>query len=107
MRKVVLSAGFSLDGYIARPDGAVDFLFMPSDYSMADFFATIDTAIMGRKTLEAARRIGGGSLTGSTMATYVFSNSQPPGERNGLAFVNESPESLISGFASVAAKTSG
>jgi hypothetical protein len=29
MRKVVLGLGISLDGYIARPDGAVDFLFMP------------------------------------------------------------------------------
>jgi len=96
MRKVVLSAGISLDGYIARPDGAVDFLFMSRDYSMADFFATIDTAIMGRKTLDAALQIGGGSLTGSTMATYVFSNSLPPGERDGLVFVNESPVSFIS-----------
>jgi len=52
MRKVILGLGISLDGYIARPDGAVDFLFMPKDYSMASFFATVDTAIMGRKTLE-------------------------------------------------------
>src|SRR6267154_1376896 len=50
MRRVVLGLGISLDGYIARPDGAVDFLFMPKDYSMGPFFATIDTAIMGRKT---------------------------------------------------------
>jgi hypothetical protein len=49
MRNVVLGLGISLDGYIARPNGAVDFLFMPSDYSMAPFFAT-----MGRKTLDVA-----------------------------------------------------
>jgi hypothetical protein len=29
MRKVVLGLGISLDGYIARPDGAVDLFFMP------------------------------------------------------------------------------
>jgi hypothetical protein len=34
-RKVVLNLGISLDGYIARPDGSVDFLFMPKDCSMA------------------------------------------------------------------------
>ena len=95
MRKVVLSAGISLDGYIARPDGAVDFLFMPRDYSMADFFATIDTAIMGRKTLEVGLRMGGGSLPRSNMPRYVFSNSQPAGERDGVIFVNESPVSFI------------
>ena len=43
MREVVLGLGISLDGYIARPNGAVDFLFMPKDYSMAPFFASIDT----------------------------------------------------------------
>jgi hypothetical protein len=35
MRKVILGLGISLDGYIARANGALDFLFMPKDYSMA------------------------------------------------------------------------
>jgi len=34
MRKVVLGLGISLDGYIARPDGSVDFLFMPKDFCL-------------------------------------------------------------------------
>lgn len=95
MRNVVLGVGISLDGYIARPDGAVDFLFMPKDYSMGPFFATIDTAVMGRKTLDAAVKLGGGPFTGWSMAAYVFSRSQPPGERDGLVFVNQGPASLI------------
>ncbi len=52
MRKVILSAAITLDGYIARPDGAVDFLFMPKDYSMESFMASVDTAILGRKTYD-------------------------------------------------------
>lgn len=95
MRNVVLGLGISLDGYIARPNGAVDFLFMPKDYSMAGFFATVDTAIMGRKTLDAVLQMSGGSFNSSTMATYVFSNSKPPGERGGVIFVNESPAAFI------------
>jgi len=95
MRKVVLGLGISLDGYIARPNGAVDFLFMPKDYSMASFFATIDTAIMGRKTFDAALQMGGGSFGGSSMATYVFSNGKPPGARDGVVFTNESPATLL------------
>jgi hypothetical protein len=31
MRKVVLGLGISIDGYIARLNGAVDFLFMPKN----------------------------------------------------------------------------
>jgi dihydrofolate reductase len=95
MREVVLGLGISLDGYIARPDGAVDFLFMPRDFSMGPFFATIDTAIMGRKTYDVALKMGGGGFSDSKIKNYVFSHSQPPGERGGVAFVNESPKSFL------------
>ena len=95
MRKVVLGLGISLDGYIARLDGTLDFLFMPKDYSMAPFFATVDTAIMGRKTLDAALKMGGGGFSGSSMATYVFSRSLPAGKRDGLIFTHQSPATLI------------
>jgi len=95
MRKVVLGLGISLDGYIARPDGAVDFLFMPKDYSMGPFFATIDTMIMGRKTYDAALKMGGGGFGDPKMKSYVFSHSQPPGERGDVTFVNESPRPFL------------
>src|SRR5258708_28302993 len=94
MRNVVLGLGISLDGYIARPDGAVDFLFMPKDYSMGPFFATIDTLIMGRKTLDAAIRMSGRAYK-ADMPTYVLSRSQPPGKRDGLEFVNQSAAALV------------
>jgi dihydrofolate reductase len=94
MRRVVLGLGISLDGYIARPDGAVDFLSMPKDYSMGPFFATIDTAILGRKTYDDALKMGG-EFGGAKMKSYVFSHSQPPGERDGVTFVNESPKSFV------------
>jgi hypothetical protein len=35
---------------------------MPEDYSMALFFRTVDRAIMGRKALDAALRLSGGSF---------------------------------------------
>ncbi|MCL4522411.1 MAG: dihydrofolate reductase family protein [Acidobacteria bacterium] len=95
MRKIILGLGVSLDGYIARPNGAVDFLFMPKDYSMAPFFATIDAALMGRKTLDVALQMGGGSFPGSSMATYVFARTLPPGERKGFTIVNASPAAFV------------
>jgi len=93
-RKVILGLGISLDGYIARRDGSVDFLFMPKDYSMAPFFKTIDTAILGRKTYDVAKAMGGGGFDGKTRF-YVMSRTLPPGEREGLIFTQESPASLI------------
>jgi dihydrofolate reductase len=95
MRKIVLGLGISLDGYIARPDGAVDFLFMPKDYSMAPFFATIDTAIMGRKSLEAGLKMGGGKFDSGGLAIYVFSHTQPPGKHEAWTYVNESPVAFV------------
>ena len=94
MRSVILGLGISLDGYIARRDGSVDFLFMPRDYSMAEFFARIDTAIMGRKTLDAAIKMGGGGEFGP-MTSYVFSRTQAPGTRKGLIYVNEAPAEFL------------
>src|SRR5262245_14425661 len=97
MRKVVLGLGISLDGYIARPNGAVDFLFMPKDYSMAPFLPSVDTAILGRKTYVVARRMAGGSTAGSfgPIAAYVMSRSLPAGEREGITFTPRTPAALV------------
>jgi dihydrofolate reductase len=96
MRKIVLGLGISLDGYIARPDGSVDFLFMPKDYSMAQFFATVDAAVMGRKTYEVGLKLSGGKTDNfEMMPSYVCSRTQPPGQRGGVTFVNDPVRSLV------------
>ncbi|GAC1639891.1 MAG: dihydrofolate reductase family protein [Candidatus Acidiferrum sp.] len=92
-RKVVAGLGISLDGYIARLDGSVDFLFMPKDYSMGPFLKTVDTLVLGRKTYDDGLKMGG-SFNSSTK-NYVFSKTQPPGERNHVVFTNDSPAAVI------------
>ena len=94
MRKVVLLTSTSLDGYIARPDGAFDFLYQPKDLSMAAFFANIDTYILGRKTYDVARKMGGSHFPPSAKV-YVFSRTLPPGESGGYIFTQDSPTSFI------------
>ncbi|HTD23031.1 MAG TPA: dihydrofolate reductase family protein [Terriglobales bacterium] len=49
---------------------------------------------MGRKTYDVARKMGGGSFR-SPIKSYVFSHSQPPGERDGVMFTNQSPTELV------------
>ena len=93
MRRVVYGVGISLDGYIARPDGSVDFLFMPKDYSMGPFIRTIDAAILGRKTYEVSLSMGGSF--GKEMKSYVLSRTMPAGKRSGATVVNESPAQLV------------
>lgn len=55
MRKVILSLAVSLDGYIAKPNGDVEWLKkIPNpeklDYGFSEFYKTIDTTIMGNNT---------------------------------------------------------
>jgi dihydrofolate reductase len=90
MRRVVYAVGISLDGYLARRDGGVDFLVTPESYSMAPFLETVDVAVMGRKTFDASRRMGG-PPPGWYTPMFVFSRTAPVGERNGVVFVNQSP----------------
>lgn len=71
MRKVILGAGISLDGYLAGPDGGIDFLYQPKGYSLAAFFATLDTVVLGRKTFDEAVRRGGLSLPASAMGSSL------------------------------------
>ncbi|KAA0234750.1 MAG: dihydrofolate reductase [Actinobacteria bacterium] len=48
--------GTSVDGFIARPAGEVDFLDsaepLDEDYGFADFLASVDALVMGRNTFD-------------------------------------------------------
>src|SRR5438067_1052041 len=94
MRKVIAGLGISLDGYIARPDGAVDFLFMPKGYSMGPFFKTVDAAVLGRKTYEDGLKMGG-SFSGYSMTFYILSRTLPAGKRDGVEFTKETPKEIV------------
>jgi dihydrofolate reductase len=50
----------SLDGYIARPDGGIDWLrpFDTVDYGYEKFIAEIGTVVMGRASYDLARSFG-------------------------------------------------
>ena len=94
MRKVMLLAGITLDGCIARPDGSVDYLSMTKEGSaeITRFFSTIDTIIMGRKTLDVVIALCGGSYKSPVEAPLTFSRANNrAGERDGVIFTNQSP----------------
>ncbi len=106
MRKVVLGLGISLDGYIARKDGAVDWLSMDWDYDWTAFFKTIDVVLMGRKTWEVALGMNSKkkSKTKSkskaknpygAMETYVFSRNLKESGVEGVEVVSENLKEFI------------
>jgi dihydrofolate reductase len=77
MRTVTFGGANSLDNFLARRDGAVDWLLWSKEAAavMSDYWKTIDTVLMGRKTYEVALRTshGGGAYAG--LKTYVFSGT--------------------------------
>lgn len=54
----------SLDGFIARPDGNIDWLMAasapddPNDYGYADFMNSVDVLVMGRNSFEKVLTFG-------------------------------------------------
>jgi dihydrofolate reductase len=89
VRKVTFGGANSLDNYLARPDHAVDWLLWSDEAFavMADYWKTIDTILMGRKTYEVALRHGKGGETYPGMKTYVFSRTLPEGPAGGATII--------------------
>jgi dihydrofolate reductase len=98
-RKVILGFGISLDGYIARRNGAVDFLVIDKEGEalMADFFSQIDTTIMGRKTAAGWVKMRDSGEIPDTpgMANYVISRRWKPGKREGFEVVSGSLTAFV------------
>jgi dihydrofolate reductase len=97
--KVILGFGISLDGYIARRNGAMDFLVMDKEGEavMADFFAGIDTTVMGRKTAATVVKMRKSGEMPDTpgMAWYVISRRWKPGKREGFEVVSGSLKAFV------------
>jgi dihydrofolate reductase len=98
-RKVILGFGLSLDGYIARRNGGLDFLVMDKEGEavMAEFFATIDTTIMGRKTAIGWLKMRDSGEMPETpgIQNYVVSRRWKPGARDGLVVVGGSLKAFV------------
>jgi dihydrofolate reductase len=79
VRKLTFGGANSLDNFLARTDHAVDWLLWGKEAAavMADYWKTIDTVLMGRKTYDVAVRSGHGSGGYPGVKTYVFSRTLP------------------------------
>jgi dihydrofolate reductase len=102
-RTIIVYTATSADGFIARPDGSVDWLDRPrpkGNYGMGAFYKSIDTVLWGRKTCDMAldfqKKGGTGSGFDTRVKNYVFTRSlmQSPVPA-GVEFVSE----LIKAFA--------
>jgi dihydrofolate reductase len=58
MRRACYSVAMSLDGYIAGPEGEIDWIVADPEIDFATLFASYDTVLAGRRSYEAAREKG-------------------------------------------------
>lgn len=73
MRPLVCFIATSLDGYIAGPNGEIDWLFTDQDYGYTQLYATVDTVVMGRKTYDLCLTFGEYPYPG--IPNYVWSRT--------------------------------
>ena len=91
-RKIIVNIATSADGYIARPDGDIEWLTRrPAPrgfYGMGKFMKTIDTTLFGRKTYEVGLEMG--ATFDPSARAYVFSRNPPTAAAPaGVEFVAE------------------
>ncbi len=94
--------GTSLDGYLARPDGSLDFLPAgggePHGYD--EFMATVDAILIGRKTYETV--LGFGAWPYGEKPVFVLSHRSLASPPRGAVVerLSGDPEKVLSAIAS-------
>jgi len=74
VRKVKLFIASSLDCYIAREDGGIDWLFTDADYGYTKFYDSIDTIIVGKKSYDQSLTLDEYPYKGKKV--YVFTRKK-------------------------------
>ncbi|RLQ97403.1 dihydrofolate reductase family protein [Falsibacillus albus] len=78
-RNIVLYIAASLDGYIAREDDSLDWLFKvegEGDNGYSDFYGSVDSILIGRKTYDWVMEHEKGNFPYKDKDCYVFSNTE-------------------------------
>ncbi|MDQ2935907.1 MAG: dihydrofolate reductase family protein [Acidobacteriota bacterium] len=97
MRKVIFGGANSLDNFFARRDDSVDWLMWSDEVApiMAEFWKTIDTVVMGRRTYEVALRMGSGYPASPKVKNYVFSRTMKEKPGSGVEIISEDAAEFV------------
>jgi dihydrofolate reductase len=95
MRKVTFGGANSLDNFFARKDDAVDWLLWDKEVNsiMKEFWKTIDTVVMGRRTYEVAMKSGTAAYPG--VKNYVFSHTLKKSPDKGIQIISEDAAEFV------------
>jgi dihydrofolate reductase len=85
MRKIILFIASSLDGYIARENGDIDWLPETGSSGYDDFIKSVDTVVMGKKTYDQVLTFGGYPY--KDKKSYVFTRNKNLTKDEDIEFV--------------------
>jgi len=95
-RRVIYSVATSLDGFVARSDGAVDWLFTDGDYGFDSFMESIDTVLMGRRTYDRVLELSAGHpWPYAGKKGYVFSRTRGGSRDERVRFLDDEPADVV------------
>ena len=88
MRRLKLYTAASLDGYIAGPNGEIDWLDVGGglDYGYAEFYDSIDTTLMGNSTYRVT--LGVPDFPYPDKTNYVLTHGAPSPDTEHVRFVS-------------------
>lgn len=86
MKRVKLFIATSLDGYIARSNGDIDWLYTDQDYGYTNFLKNIDTVLMGGKTYRQVLDFGDWPY--ATKKSYVFTHDLQSESTEDITFIH-------------------
>lgn len=93
--KVSVYIATSLDGFIARTNGDLDWLasdeIKDEDYGYEEFISTIDTIILGRQSFEKVLSFGDWPYGGKRVVVLSRGRLTIPGELKGQVEVSSAP----------------
>ncbi len=96
--EIIYYVAASLDGFIATPDGSVDWLSpfegTGEDYGYAEFYASVDVLLMGRRTYEQALTFGKWPYAGKP--SFVLSKRGLRASRADVTVSADSPGRVVS-----------
>lgn len=97
MRKVTFAVANSLDNFIARTDGAVDWILGgdETNSAMADFWKTIDAVVVGRKTCEPVLNSGVPFPTYPGVRNYVLSRTLKDSPDQNVEIIGEDAAEFV------------
>jgi dihydrofolate reductase len=94
MRRLCYNVAASLDGFIAGPNGEYDWIVMDPSIDFAPLFKRFDTAIMGRKSFEAALKHGqDGAMPG--LDVVVFSKTLRQADHPKVKVINDDAATTV------------